>query len=139
MPRLPNRLLLTARSVHPYLPLLLRACRDLRSAQNELRWLRQHVKFSNSAPRRRDARDSEPRIRWREHISRLFNYFRRHSLRSPRLRRLSWDEGILYRWCRERSWGMPLQYILGNQPFGTVDVLCRRGVLIPRCVLEGHF
>ena len=32
----------------------------------------------------------------------------------------------------KRSQGMPLQYILGNQPFGTLDILCRRDVLIPR-------
>ncbi|KAI0462661.1 hypothetical protein LJB42_004157 [Komagataella kurtzmanii] len=27
---------------------------------------------------------------------------------------------------------MPLQYILGNQPFGSVNIKCRPGVLIPR-------
>ncbi len=32
----------------------------------------------------------------------------------------------------KRSQGMPLQYILGNQPFGSLDILCRRDVLIPR-------
>ncbi|KAH0846105.1 hypothetical protein AYO21_10112 [Fonsecaea monophora] len=32
----------------------------------------------------------------------------------------------------KRSKGMPLQYIMGNQPFGNLDILCRRGVLIPR-------
>ncbi|KIW70673.1 hypothetical protein PV04_02918 [Phialophora macrospora] len=31
-----------------------------------------------------------------------------------------------------RSKGVPLQYIIGNQPFGTLDILCQRGVLIPR-------
>ncbi|EXJ62322.1 hypothetical protein A1O7_02756 [Cladophialophora yegresii CBS 114405] len=31
-----------------------------------------------------------------------------------------------------RSKGMPLQYIMGSQPFGNLDILCRRGVLIPR-------
>ncbi|KAA8896004.1 S-adenosyl-L-methionine-dependent methyltransferase [Sphaerosporella brunnea] len=30
----------------------------------------------------------------------------------------------------------PLQYILGSQPFGAVDILCRRGVLIPRAETE---
>lgn len=29
---------------------------------------------------------------------------------------------------------MPLQYILGNQPFGDLEILCRKGVLIPRLV-----
>jgi HemK-like putative methylase len=30
----------------------------------------------------------------------------------------------------------PLQYILGSQPFGSVDILCRRNVLIPRAETE---
>jgi methylase of polypeptide subunit release factors len=34
--------------------------------------------------------------------------------------------------CLMRSTGYPLQYILGNQPFGDLEILCRRGVLIPR-------
>ncbi|KAI3010646.1 hypothetical protein CBS147346_1411 [Aspergillus niger] len=34
--------------------------------------------------------------------------------------------------CRARSRGKPLQYILGDQPFGDLDILCRKEVLIPR-------
>lgn len=34
----------------------------------------------------------------------------------------------------ERSRGKPLQYILGDQPFGNLEILCRKGVLIPRYV-----
>ncbi|KAL3483585.1 S-adenosyl-L-methionine-dependent methyltransferase [Aspergillus germanicus] len=34
--------------------------------------------------------------------------------------------------CVARSRGMPLQYILGDQPFGDLDIKCKRGVLIPR-------
>lgn len=34
--------------------------------------------------------------------------------------------------CRERARGVPLQYILGDQPFGDLEILCRKGVLIPR-------
>lgn len=33
---------------------------------------------------------------------------------------------------KKRSRGVPLQYILGSQPFGDLDILCRKGVLIPR-------
>lgn len=33
---------------------------------------------------------------------------------------------------RQRERGMPLQYILGSEPFGDLDILCRPGVLIPR-------
>lgn len=38
----------------------------------------------------------------------------------------------LIQWCHRRSRGEPLQYILGNQPFGLLDIKCRTGVLIPR-------
>ncbi|RPB16196.1 S-adenosyl-L-methionine-dependent methyltransferase [Morchella conica CCBAS932] len=34
--------------------------------------------------------------------------------------------------CERRRRGEPLQYILGTQPFGELEILCRRGVLIPR-------
>ncbi|KAI5280516.1 hypothetical protein KEM54_003672 [Ascosphaera aggregata] len=37
---------------------------------------------------------------------------------------------------RQRAVGKPLQYILGNQPFGQLDILCREGVLIPRSDTE---
>ncbi|KAL9602845.1 MAG: hypothetical protein Q9219_001540 [cf. Caloplaca sp. 3 TL-2023] len=39
---------------------------------------------------------------------------------------------ILHRLCIERSRGRPLQYIIGNQPFGELEILCRPRVLIPR-------
>ncbi len=38
--------------------------------------------------------------------------------------------------CLDRSKGKPLQYILGNQPFGDLDITCRPGVLIPRSVCD---
>ncbi|SCW02000.1 LAFE_0E11936g1_1 [Lachancea fermentati] len=34
--------------------------------------------------------------------------------------------------CRLRGLHYPLQYILGSQPFGELDVICKSGVLIPR-------
>lgn len=35
--------------------------------------------------------------------------------------------------CKQRYRGMPLQYILGTQPFGRyLNILCRKNVLIPR-------
>ncbi|OCT50378.1 hypothetical protein CLCR_06777 [Cladophialophora carrionii] len=37
-----------------------------------------------------------------------------------------------------RSKGVPLQYIMGNQPFGTLDILCQPGVLIPRPETETY-
>ena len=32
----------------------------------------------------------------------------------------------------QRSKGIPLQYVLGSQPFGHLNIKCRPGVLIPR-------
>lgn len=37
---------------------------------------------------------------------------------------------------RRRSKLEPLQYILGSQPFGELDIICRKGVLIPRWETE---
>ena len=37
---------------------------------------------------------------------------------------------------RRSTLAEPLQYILGNQPFGPTSILCRRGVLIPRAETE---
>lgn len=101
MPRIPTSLLLRAYREHPLLPLLLKECRTLDTARNELRWLRERAL--------RDARQhslTRTRLGWR-----------------TRLRTM----------CHKRSQGVPLQYILGDQPFGELEILCRRGVLIPRC------
>ncbi|CAR25507.1 hypothetical protein ZYGR_0A00710 [Zygosaccharomyces rouxii] len=38
--------------------------------------------------------------------------------------------------CLQRFKLVPLQYILGNQPFGELDIVCRPGVLIPRWETE---
>lgn len=38
--------------------------------------------------------------------------------------------------ARLRQHFVPLQYILGSQPFGSLDILCRPGVLIPRWETE---
>ncbi|KAJ5658046.1 uncharacterized protein N7484_001695 [Penicillium longicatenatum] len=40
--------------------------------------------------------------------------------------------------CQQRSRGVPLQYILGDQPFGDLEILCQRGVLIPRSDTESY-
>ncbi|EEP78277.1 predicted protein [Uncinocarpus reesii 1704] len=55
MPRLPSTLLRRAYTVDPLLPLLLRECRDLDSARNELRWLREHAQSRDAANIRGDA------------------------------------------------------------------------------------
>ncbi|KAN0102607.1 S-adenosyl-L-methionine-dependent methyltransferase [Hyaloscypha variabilis] len=40
--------------------------------------------------------------------------------------------------CKRRSRAEPLQYILGSQPFGELDIKCRPGVLIPRPETEAY-
>ena len=103
MPRLSNELLRHAFTINPLLPPLLRTCRTLPSAHNELRWLRQHV----------DAR--------------LETKFGRKKDVPARLRRR-----CVVNLVKKRARGVPLQYILGSQPFGDLDILCRKGALIPR-------
>jgi HemK-like putative methylase len=95
MPRLPPGLVRNAKEVHPYLPYLLRTCRDLQSAKVELRWLQEHVRSQKI---------------W-SHQERLFKF-----------RAL----------CRRRGQGVPIQYLLGSEYFGPLELQCRPGVLIPR-------
>ncbi|KAJ5825521.1 hypothetical protein N7474_002659 [Penicillium riverlandense] len=84
MPRLPPSLLTTVARESPLLSLLLKECRTLESARNELRWLRERALRDGPAPG------------W-----------------ATRLRSM----------CRARSKGFPLQYVLGDQPFGDLDIL----------------
>ncbi|CAG8115817.1 unnamed protein product [Penicillium olsonii] len=98
MPRIPYSLIRRAHRENPLLPLLLRECRTVDSARNELRWLYEAV------------REKPSPTKW------------------------SW----LISMCRLRSRGFPLQYILGNQPFGELEILCHRGVLIPRPETESY-
>ncbi|VEU20066.1 DEKNAAC100639 [Brettanomyces naardenensis] len=42
-----------------------------------------------------------------------------------------WEEAV-----KQRSQQRPLQYILGTQPFGSLTIKCREGVLIPRAETE---
>ncbi|KAF2471150.1 S-adenosyl-L-methionine-dependent methyltransferase [Lindgomyces ingoldianus] len=100
MPRLSTALLRHAYTIDPLLPLLLRPCRNLLAAQNELRWLREYV-------------DMVARSRRMGH---------RKADRKSLLRQLA----------RERASGKPLQYILGTEYFGDLEIRCRPGVLIPR-------
>ena len=108
MPRLAPSLLRRARAQHALLPSLLRECRDLRSTQNELRWLKEHSIDEAAKARVEGLRDLPG---WR---SSLRNYVKR------------------------RSRGEPLQYILGSQPFGDLDIVCRPGVLTPRPETETY-
>ena len=97
--------MLTAARQGKHLRLLLTECRDLSSARNELRWLTEHAVETN-----------------KHHVS---------NLGLDRDQKIS-PLKLLSTYVRRRSRGEPLQYILGNQPFGELDVLCRKNVLIPR-------
>ncbi|KAK7417990.1 hypothetical protein QQZ08_011426 [Neonectria magnoliae] len=98
MPRLPPSLFRHAKRHSPHLAALLPACRDLESAQNELRWITGHVDET--------------------YVSHKSKY--------------------LEQLCRQRARGVPLQYVLGSQPFGALDIKCRPGVLIPRPETEAY-
>ncbi|KAG9250066.1 S-adenosyl-L-methionine-dependent methyltransferase [Emericellopsis atlantica] len=94
-----SSLLRTNSSIPPNLALLLPTCKDLESARNELRWLREHVEKTTSPAK------------------------------AP---------AVVTELCRQRGQGVPLQYILGTQPFGSLEILCRPNVLIPRAATESY-
>ncbi|KAK0383412.1 hypothetical protein NLU13_9324 [Sarocladium strictum] len=98
MPRIPPWLFRRARHCSPHVATLLPACRDIPSALNELRWIRDHV---------------------REAYSRL-------------------HEHHVAKLCGRRGRGEPLQYVLGTQPFGQLEIKCHRDVLIPRSETEAY-
>ncbi|KAL4759857.1 S-adenosyl-L-methionine-dependent methyltransferase [Aspergillus foveolatus] len=106
MPRLTTRAILEASKYDRLLPLLLRECRSLSSAIGELRWLQERAQRVVS-PKPMDDRTGgkQPPSGWRR---------------------------LLKSMCKARSRGVPLQYILGDQPFGELDIKCTKGVLIPR-------
>ncbi|PNP54929.1 hypothetical protein THARTR1_04618 [Trichoderma harzianum] len=98
MSRIPPWLFRKASRRSANIAALLPACRDLQSAMNEFRWLKEHVNSTASTGK----------------------------------------ENLLSRLCRKRGQGYPLQYILGSQPFGPLDIKCRPGVLIPRPETEAY-
>ncbi|KAI4649170.1 hypothetical protein J4E93_003484 [Alternaria ventricosa] len=100
MPRIPTSLIRKARAIDPYLPALLGPCRELQAAQNELRWLREHVE--KVAKARRAKGDTIAKA------------------------------SLLQQLVKDRAAGKPLQYLLGTEYFGDLEIRCRPGVLIPR-------
>ncbi|KAF2786874.1 hypothetical protein K505DRAFT_258947 [Melanomma pulvis-pyrius CBS 109.77] len=105
MPRLPTSLLRKAYAIDSLLPPLLGPCRDLNSARNELRWLREHV-------------DKVSRARYTKGGSSAKGGLLRTLVR----KRVSGGKPI----------GAPLQYGLGTEYFGDLEIEVRPGVLIPR-------
>ncbi|RYO79506.1 hypothetical protein DL762_008137 [Monosporascus cannonballus] len=117
MPRLPPSLIWRAHRISPHLAALLPACRDLASARNELRWIREHVSSSSST----------------SHTATTTTTQKGNSSSTAQQQQQTEGEArALMRFCRRRGRGVPLQYVLGSQPFGPLDIRCRPGVLIPR-------
>ncbi|KAK0635652.1 S-adenosyl-L-methionine-dependent methyltransferase [Bombardia bombarda] len=106
MPRLRPSLFWRAGQISPLAAKLLRACRDLPSSLNELRWIREHLSLS---PLTTSVNAENPKALLR-----------------------------LQQLCERRAKGVPLQYVLGNQPFGNLEIKCRPGVLIPRPETEAY-
>jgi methylase of polypeptide subunit release factors len=149
MPRLPPALLRQARAVSPHLRTLLPACRDLESARNELRWIREHVAAtaaaaaaSTSSP----SSSSSPSPSHHHHhhhpsppAADKHSHDRRHRHLHGHHCQCGHDHSLeeqqehtVAELCARRARGEPLQYILGSQPFGPLDIRCEPGVLIPR-------
>jgi len=76
----------------------------------------------------RDIHAAHNELRWlREHVEKVAE--------ARRARGDTLAKGSLLRQLiQERASGKPLQYILGTEYFGDLEIRCRRGVLIPRWV-----
>lgn len=99
MPRLSPRILYGARKIDSLLPLILQGTRDLASAKNELRWLREYVMEQQQNKQNSETCNVQQQLR---------------------------------KLCVERARGKPLQYIMGTEYFGDLEIACEPGVLIPR-------
>ena len=135
MPRLAWQTLWNLQHEDPLLALLLRGTRHVRAARNEHRWLREHVHQRRKGPNHQQQQQQLPPQRQQQQQQQQ----PQASQRRGRRRRnggqkdaINEENLLLERYCQRRSTGEPLQYIIGSQPFGEVDISCRRGVLIPR-------
>lgn len=127
MPRIAPSTIRQAYRISPHAATLLPVCRDLRSAYNELRWIREHAEEVVEKKLR-----AQPQLRQQQSAA----------------ARQAIEHEFLASLCHRRGRGEPLQYLLGTQPFGNLDLKCRPGVLIPRWVnylaainfcIGGHF
>ncbi|KAI1108797.1 S-adenosyl-L-methionine-dependent methyltransferase [Nemania sp. NC0429] len=141
MPRLPPSLFRRAALISPYLATLLPACRTVASARSELRWIRGHV--LDSVSRSGDPSMSNPHLGGRRKTRARARA--RTQVRLARMRSEPGRGGLdaaadaedrIARLVARRGAGEPLQYVLGTQPFADLEVLCEKGVLIPRAETE---
>lgn len=71
-----------------------------------------------------DKESAQQELGWlQEHVRKVHGHERAKEQRN-----------ILRELCRKRSHFVPLQWLLGTQPFGELEIKCRREVLIPRYV-----
>lgn len=133
MPRLTPICLRQAASVDAHLPLLLRYCRDLPSARNELRWLKEHARVlaATRVLQNGPSAIQPPPVEQNKKAKSPAALRDLHNVETLK-------NTILARMVYQRSRGKPLQYILGNQPFGNLEIQCHKGVLIPRPETETH-
>ncbi|PVI03903.1 hypothetical protein DM02DRAFT_669457 [Periconia macrospinosa] len=130
MPRIATSLLKKAYTLDRLLPPLLRTTRDLQAAVNELRWLREHVE---SDPKKAISNELRARSKYlkrssKEAVSNGLRILHEQLKRNPK-KAISRQ---VVRLVRERAKGTPLQYLLGSEYFGDLELACRPGVLIPR-------
>ncbi|KAL0943887.1 HemK family methyltransferase [Colletotrichum truncatum] len=80
-------------------------------------------------PACRDISSAVTELRWiREHVRDISALSHREKQMEARISSL----------CARRGRGVPLQYVLGSQPFGKLDIRCLPGVLIPRSETEAY-
>ncbi|KAH9882869.1 hypothetical protein J1614_000235 [Plenodomus biglobosus] len=74
----------------------------------------------------RDLQAARNELRWlRQHVSAVAA---RRRVKGDRVA----EDAMLKQLVRERAGGKPLQYLLGSEFFGDLEIECRRGVLVPR-------
>jgi HemK-like putative methylase len=118
MPRLPTTVTRIASTQKEHIGRLLKQTGDLNSAHNELRWLAEHAARLN--------------FQSVSEIERQNKGFADVELRRKLSQHATGKVSALEALVRRRASGEPLQYIIGNQPFGELDIICEPNVLIPR-------
>lgn len=133
MPRIPPSHLREVAANSTNLRILLPAVRALVFARTELRWIQDEVRsrrlrrcqrYNQKINDSGDNSSGRPKGFLLKNALDVCGSIYNSAADAPAVRRL----------CRRRGRGEPLQYVLGNQPFGPLEILCKRGVLIPRCV-----
>ncbi|PSS00799.1 S-adenosyl-L-methionine-dependent methyltransferase [Coniella lustricola] len=122
MPRIAPSTIRQAYHISPHAAALLPVCRDLRSALNELRWMREYV----------------DEVVEKKLLAQPRSFLQDQPPQQSAVGRKVIELEYLTSLCRRRGRGEPLQYILGTQPFGNLDLKCRPGVLIPRPEPEAY-